>query len=104
MNNDPTSNDPEAFLRFAKELVRELGERMTLGLWTSIGPANIGSTDAIAAILTRAGRDASTLLLVEFQHRFPGTPTAGIGESLFEAYDRRLCELARGCSWVGGRG
>jgi hypothetical protein len=99
---DPASNDPAAFLLFAKGLVRELGERMSLGLWASTDPAPLGSADAIDAILTQAGRAASTLLLAEFQHRFPGTPTAGIGESLFETYDRRLLQLACSCSWAGG--
>jgi hypothetical protein len=75
---DPAGAGPAAFLLFAKGLVREVGERVTLGLWAGIGRAATGSADAIASFLTQAGHGAST------------------------TYDRRLCELARGCSWAGG--
>jgi hypothetical protein len=98
MNHDPTSDDPEAFLRFAKTLVRELADRTVLG--------HFGSTNSSpatrAAILTESGRAAATLLAGEFAFRFPQKSGSEVGENLFAEFDLRLHQLAGGIDWRGG--
>jgi hypothetical protein len=73
---DLTAADPEAFLHQARWIVEAFAERVVPGVWAS--SATLGSFDANAAILSRAGADAA-------------------------AFDGRLRELARGGGWVGGR-
>jgi hypothetical protein len=74
---------------------------MCLGLWGA-DPGNIGSPEALAAVLAQAGQDASVVLSVELQHRWPEASAAEVCEGLFESYDERLRELAVAVAWVGG--